>query len=109
MQRAAPNVCHAHEEPAPAKAWGEHPELSNRRLDSRSLGVTLAPRSLASCLRGNDVCGKNISGDSQHPLRRLWRARLTLGILPIRVYQFAIAPLLPRNQCRFHPSCSQYA
>lgn len=30
-------------------------QISKERLDSRSLGVTLAIRSLTSCLRGNDV------------------------------------------------------
>jgi hypothetical protein len=28
-------------------------------------------------------------------------------ILPVRIYQKAISPLLPPT-CRFHPSCSQY-
>ena len=31
-----------------------------------------------------------------------------LLIVPIRVYQYLIAPLLP-PACRFHPSCSHYA
>lgn len=31
---------------------------------------------------------------------------LLLGLL--RVYRYAISPLLGRN-CRFHPSCSEYA
>ncbi len=31
-----------------------------------------------------------------------------LFILPIRLYQIAISPLLP-NSCRFIPSCSAYA
>jgi len=31
-----------------------------------------------------------------------------LLILPIRIYQLLIAPLLP-PACRFHPSCSHYA
>ncbi|HQQ93507.1 MAG TPA: membrane protein insertion efficiency factor YidD [Bacteroidia bacterium] len=30
-----------------------------------------------------------------------------LAILPVRIYQLAIRPLLP-NACRFTPSCSQY-
>ena len=30
------------------------------------------------------------------------------AILPIRVYQMAISPLLP-SSCRYHPSCSAYA
>ncbi|MFC4297253.1 membrane protein insertion efficiency factor YidD [Castellaniella hirudinis] len=33
-------------------------------------------------------------------------ARLLIGL--VRVYQLGISPLLGRN-CRFHPSCSQYA
>ena len=28
-------------------------------------------------------------------------------LAPIKVYQYAISPLLPPT-CRFHPSCSQY-
>lgn len=31
-----------------------------------------------------------------------------LAILPIRVYQWCISPLLPKS-CRFYPSCSAYA
>jgi putative membrane protein insertion efficiency factor len=30
-------------------------------------------------------------------------------VLLIRGYQRVLAPLLPRNTCRFHPTCSQYA
>ena len=30
-------------------------------------------------------------------------------ILPIRLYQLLISPLLPANTCKFHPSCSEYA
>ena len=30
------------------------------------------------------------------------------AIAPIRLYQRAISPALPRR-CRYHPSCSQYA
>jgi len=29
-------------------------------------------------------------------------------ILPIRLYQKVVSPLLPRS-CKYHPSCSQYA
>ncbi|MFH1090060.1 MAG: membrane protein insertion efficiency factor YidD [Pseudomonadota bacterium] len=29
-------------------------------------------------------------------------------LLPLRMYQFLISPLLP-PACRFYPSCSQYA
>jgi len=29
-------------------------------------------------------------------------------VLPIRVYQRVLSPLLPRR-CRFYPSCSEYA
>ena len=32
----------------------------------------------------------------------------TLAITPIRVYQRAISPALPRR-CKYYPSCSQYA
>jgi uncharacterized protein len=31
-----------------------------------------------------------------------------LAILPIRLYQWTLSPLLPRS-CRFTPNCSQYA
>ena len=31
-----------------------------------------------------------------------------LAILPIRLYQWTLSPLLPRS-CRFTPSCSEYA
>ncbi|HVI86728.1 MAG TPA: membrane protein insertion efficiency factor YidD [Dongiaceae bacterium] len=31
-----------------------------------------------------------------------------IAILPIRLYQLAISPLLPPS-CRYHPSCSAYA
>ena len=30
-------------------------------------------------------------------------------ILPIRLYQLLVSPLLPANTCKYHPSCSQYA
>jgi putative membrane protein insertion efficiency factor len=32
-----------------------------------------------------------------------------VAILPIRLYQLLIAPLLPANTCKYHPSCSEYA
>ena len=38
--------------------------------------------------------------------RRLVRQ---LAILPIRLYQILISPLVPTNTCKFHPSCSEYA
>ncbi len=31
-----------------------------------------------------------------------------LFILPVRVYQWCISPLLPRS-CRYYPTCSEYA
>jgi putative membrane protein insertion efficiency factor len=37
-------------------------------------------------------------------LRQSLRAAL---ILPVRVYQFAIGPMLPKV-CRYEPSCSEY-
>lgn len=37
---------------------------------------------------------------------RLWLRRL--AILPIRLYQWTISPILPMS-CRFAPSCSEYA
>ena len=33
----------------------------------------------------------------------------TAAILPIRLYQLLVSPLLPANTCKFHPSCSEYA
>jgi len=33
----------------------------------------------------------------------------TVAILPIRLYQLLISPLLPASTCKFHPSCSEYA
>jgi putative membrane protein insertion efficiency factor len=32
-----------------------------------------------------------------------------VAVLPIRLYQLLIAPLLPTNTCKYHPSCSEYA
>ena len=29
-------------------------------------------------------------------------------IIPIRLYQKLISPLLGQSKCRFHPTCSQY-
>jgi putative membrane protein insertion efficiency factor len=29
-------------------------------------------------------------------------------IVPVRIYQWAISPWLPRS-CRYHPTCSEYA
>jgi uncharacterized protein len=37
------------------------------------------------------------------------RALRAVAILPIRLYQLLIAPLLPANTCKYHPSCSDYA
>ena len=31
------------------------------------------------------------------------------AIAPIRLYQRLVAPFLPTNTCKYHPSCSQYA
>ena len=36
------------------------------------------------------------------------RALALVGILPIRLYQWCISPLLPAA-CRYHPTCSAYA
>jgi uncharacterized protein len=33
----------------------------------------------------------------------------TVAILPIRLYQLVVSPLLPANTCKYHPSCSEYA
>ena len=32
-----------------------------------------------------------------------------VAILPIRLYQLLVSPLLPANTCKYHPSCSDYA
>jgi putative membrane protein insertion efficiency factor len=32
-----------------------------------------------------------------------------LAIVPIRLYQIVLSPLVPANTCTFHPSCSEYA
>lgn len=32
-----------------------------------------------------------------------------LLILPIRIYQWTISPLLGPNKCRYQPTCSHYA
>jgi len=37
------------------------------------------------------------------------RAARRVAILPIRVYQRLISPLVPANTCKYHPSCSEYA
>lgn len=31
-----------------------------------------------------------------------------LAILPIKVYQYTLSPLLGPNKCRFQPTCSHY-
>ena len=33
----------------------------------------------------------------------------TVAVLPIRLYQLLVSPLLPANTCKYHPSCSEYA
>jgi uncharacterized protein len=33
---------------------------------------------------------------------------IQLMILPVRIYQYTLSPLLP-NSCRHQPTCSQYA
>jgi putative membrane protein insertion efficiency factor len=44
----------------------------------------------------------------------LWRTPTLLAVVMVRVYQYAVSPLLhlfmgPGSGCRFHPSCSHYA
>jgi len=36
-------------------------------------------------------------------------AARSIVILPIRLYQRLISPLLPANTCKYHPTCSEYA
>jgi putative membrane protein insertion efficiency factor len=33
----------------------------------------------------------------------------SVAIAPIRLYQWLIAPFLPANTCKYHPTCSEYA
>jgi putative membrane protein insertion efficiency factor len=33
----------------------------------------------------------------------------TLFIIPIKIYQIFLSPLLGQNKCRFYPTCSSYA
>ena len=40
---------------------------------------------------------------------RVTAAVRSVVILPIRLYQLLISPLLPANTCKYHPSCSEYA
>jgi len=44
----------------------------------------------------------------KHWLLAIWRLPASCAILLVRVYQWTISPLLGPN-CRFTPSCSQYA
>ena len=37
------------------------------------------------------------------------RAVRSIAILPIRLYQLLLSPLVPANTCKYHPSCSEYA
>jgi uncharacterized protein len=37
------------------------------------------------------------------------RALRQVAVLPIRLYQLVLSPLVPANTCKFHPSCSEYA
>jgi uncharacterized protein len=37
------------------------------------------------------------------------RGLRTVMVLPIRLYQLLISPLIPANTCKYHPSCSEYA
>ncbi|HLO59690.1 MAG TPA: membrane protein insertion efficiency factor YidD [Bacteroidales bacterium] len=41
-------------------------------------------------------------------LNNLQKGIIWLMIIPIRIYQYAISPLLPKT-CRHIPSCSSYA
>lgn len=42
-------------------------------------------------------------------LRTVKRGSVALAVLLVRTYQAALSPLLPFNQCRYQPSCSEYA
>ncbi len=41
-------------------------------------------------------------------LKKLRNGVLWIAILPIRIYQYTLSPLLPMS-CRHVPTCSQYA
>ncbi|HZQ16739.1 MAG TPA: membrane protein insertion efficiency factor YidD [Gaiellaceae bacterium] len=41
--------------------------------------------------------------------RALTSAARAAAILPIRLYQLLVSPLVPANTCKYHPSCSEYA
>ena len=50
-----------------------------------------------------------MSGRQAYPVIAVARGALRrLLVLPIRLYQWTLSPLLPRS-CRFAPSCSEYA
>ena len=56
---------------------------------------------------------KNPAPDSDPPLRSLplnWKTlpRWPL-LLAIRLYQLTLSPIVSRDACRFHPTCSHYA
>jgi uncharacterized protein len=36
-------------------------------------------------------------------------AARNIAIMPIRLYQLLVSPLLGANTCKYHPSCSEYA
>lgn len=38
----------------------------------------------------------------------MWLLKQLL-ILPIRIYQYTLSPLLGPSKCRYRPTCSQYA
>jgi putative membrane protein insertion efficiency factor len=54
-------------------------------------------------------CLQNPKGENQAHAGRSVLSRLFNGLLLllIRIYQYALSPLLP-NSCRFVPTCSQY-
>lgn len=41
-------------------------------------------------------------------MNHLHRLLKFILILPIRIYQYTISPMLGRNKCRYDPTCSHY-
>ncbi|MCK4990027.1 MAG: membrane protein insertion efficiency factor YidD, partial [Bacteroidales bacterium] len=50
---------------------------------------------------GNNICNFFL-------IRWIRTLFVFLLIVPVRIYQWLISPLLPKT-CRYHPTCSEYA
>lgn len=51
----------------------------------------------------------HVGGSLEGEVPAVARVTRRAAILPIRLYQILISPLVPANTCKFHPSCSEYA